>query len=86
MEHANNSKFASQRNRSTVNIGDDYLAVKILLESGNRVPFDGNPKDYIAFRHGINRITAIHGTPYGLVYDVTQSRCVGKVAEAIKFC
>ena len=50
------------------------------------MPFNRNPKDYITFRQGINRIMAIQGTRYGLVYDIIQSHCVGKTAEAIKFC
>ena len=71
---------------SSSNIGDDYLAGKILIESGKKVQFDGNPKDCIAFRQGIERVISIHGKRYGLIYDILQSRCTEKAASAIRFC
>ena len=67
-------------------IGDSYLAGKILIESGTKVQFDGNPKNYITFRQGMDRVLSIHGSQYGIVYDILQSRCTGKATEAIRFC
>ena len=67
-------------------IGDSYLAGKVLIESGTKVQFDGNPKNYITFRQGMDRVLSIHGSQYGLVYDILQSRCTGKATEAIRFC
>ena len=67
-------------------IGDSYLAGKVLIESGTKVQFDGNPKNYITFRQGMDRVVSIHGSQYGLVYDILQSQCTGKATEAIRFC
>ena len=64
-------------------IGDSYLAGKVLIESGAKVQFDGNPKNFITFRQGMDRVLSIHGSQYGLVYDILQSRCTGKATEAI---
>ena len=71
---------------SSSNIGDDYLAGKVLIECGKKVQFDGNLKDYIAFCQEIERVISIHGKRYGLIYDILQSRCTGKAASAIRFC
>ena len=83
----------SQRNADYVdktlgerNINDTYLAGKMLIESGTKVQFDGNPKNYITFRQGMERVLSMHGPKYGLVYDILQSRCTGKATEAIRFC
>lgn len=67
-------------------IGDNYLAGKVLMESGSKVAFDGDPKNYIAFRHGMERVISIYGKQYGLMYDILQSRCSGKAADAIRCC
>ena len=72
--------------RYDLTIGDKYLAGKVLIDSGGKVRFDGNPKNYIAFRKGIDRILSIYGPQHGLVYDILQSRCTGKASEAIRFC
>ena len=67
-------------------IGDNYLAGKVLMESGSKVAFNGDPKQYIAFRHGMERVISLYGKQYGLIYDILQSRCSGKAAEAIRCC
>ena len=67
-------------------VGDNYLAGKVLIESGSKPAFDRNPRNCIAFRKGIDRILSIYGPQHGLIYDVLQSRCVDKAAEAIKCC
>ena len=59
---------------------------KVLLESGAKVAFDGDPKKYTAFRQGMERIISMYGGQNALMFDVLQSRCVGKAAEAIKNC
>ena len=66
--------------------GDNYLAGKVLIESGSKVQFDGNPKNFITFKQGMDRVLSLHGSRFGLIYDILQSRCIGKAAEAIKFC
>ena len=67
-------------------IGDNYLAGKVLMESGSKVAFDGDPKHYIAFRHGMERVISLYGKQYGLIYDILQSRCSGKATDAIRCC
>ena len=66
--------------------GDNYFAGKVLIESGSKVQFDGNPKNFITFKQGMDRVLSLHGSRFGLIYDILQSRCIGKAAEAIKFC
>ena len=68
------------------NINDTYLAGKMLVESGAKVQFDGNPKNFIAFSQGMERVMSMHGAKFSLIYDILQSRCTGKASEAIKFC
>ena len=67
-------------------IGDNYLAGKVLMESGSKVAFDGEPKQYITFRHGMERVISLYGKQYGLIYGILQSRCSGKFADAIRCC
>ena len=67
-------------------IGDNYLAGKVLMESGSKVAFDGDPKHYIAFRHGMERVISLYGKQYGMIYDILQSRCSGKAIDAIRCC
>ena len=54
-------------------VGDDYLAGKVLIESGSKVAFDGNPRDYIASRKRVGHILSIYGPQHGLIYDVLHS-------------
>ena len=67
-------------------IGDSYFAGKGFIESGTKVQFDGSPKNFITFRQGMNKVLSIHGSQYGLVYDILQSRCTGKATKAFRFC
>ena len=67
-------------------IGDNYLAGKVLMESGSKVVFDGDPKHYIAFQHGMEGVISLYGKQYGLIYDILQSRCSGKATDAIRCC
>ena len=57
-------------NKAKFSISDDYLAGKVLMESGSKVAFDGDPRKYISFWHGIGRILSIYGEQYGLIYDI----------------
>ena len=66
-------------------IGDNYLAGKLLMESGLKVDFDSEPKHYIAFRHGMERVISLYGKQYGLIYNILQSRCSGKATDAIHY-
>ena len=66
--------------------GDQYLAGKVLIESGAKVAFNGDSRNYIAFRQGMERVMMMYGDQYGLIYDVLQSRCTGKAAEAVRNC
>ena len=34
----------------------------------------------------MDRVLSLHGSRFGLIYDILQSRCIGKAAAAIKFC
>ena len=68
------------------NVGDSYLVGKVLTESGAKVQFDGNPRNFLAFKQGMDRVMSLYGSKFGLIYDILQSRCVGKASEAIKFC
>ena len=34
----------------------------------------------------MERVLSIYGNQYGLTYNVLQSRCTGKAAEAVKNC
>ena len=56
------------------------------MQSGSKAAFDGNPKHYIAFRHGMGRVISLYAKQYGLIYDILQSRCSGKAADAIRCC
>ena len=67
-------------------IGDNYLADEVLMESGNKVAFDGYSRNYLAFHHGMKRIMPMYGKQYSLIYNVLQSRCERKASEAIKCC
>ena len=87
--HSHPANGGSQKNADNVdktlgarNINDTYLAGKMLIESGTKIQFDGNPKHYITFRQGMERVISMHSPKYGFL----QSRCSGKAAEAIRFC
>ena len=42
-------------------IGDNYSAGEVLMESGSKVAFDGDPNNYIAFQHGMERVISLYG-------------------------
>ena len=65
------------------NINDSYLTGKMLIDSGTKVQFDGNPKNYITFRQGMDKVLSMHNPHFGLVYDILQARCTGKATRAI---
>ena len=71
---------------AAINFNNTYLAGKMLIESGTKVQFDGNPKNYIAFIQGMDRVMSMHVAKFGLIHDILQSRYTGKASEAIKFC
>ena len=43
-----------------VSIGSSYLVGKVLIERGGKVAFDGDPKKYITFKHGMNRVISTY--------------------------
>ena len=51
-------------NAGYVVIGDSYLAGKVLIKSGTKLQFDGNPKNYMTFRQGMDRVLSMHGSQY----------------------